>query len=199
MDYSSRSQSTTGQGLSFWLNALALAAICGSLLEAFYWQIFFHELPCPLCQLQRVALTLAGMGMMLNIRFGPSAVHYTIILASAIGGATASGRQILLHIAPGDLGYGSTLFGLHFYTWGFIAFVVMMIFCAVMLCIDRNQLSAPRVQLTSGTSSWHARIASLLIGLFFLITAANLISALMVCQFGSCPDNPTEYLWKFWF
>ena len=73
MDYSSRSQSTTGQGLSFWLNALALAAVCGSLLEAFYWQIVFNELPCPLCQLQRVALTLAGIGMMLNVRFGPSA------------------------------------------------------------------------------------------------------------------------------
>ena len=182
MDYSSRSQSTTGQGLSFWLNALALAAVCGSLLEAFYWQIVFNELPCPLCQLQRVALTLAGIGMMLNVRFGP----------------TASARQILLHIEPGDAGYGSTLFGLHFYTWGFISFVVMIIFCACMLCIDRNQLATPRVQLTTGTRSSNGRIAALLIGLFFIITAANLVSAIMVCQFGSCPDNPTEYLWKFW-
>jgi disulfide bond formation protein DsbB len=197
MDYSSRSQSATGQGISFWLNAFALAAVCGSLLEALYWQIFFNELPCPLCQLQRVALTLAGIGMMLNVRFGPSSVHYAIILASALGGATASGRQILLHIAPGDTGYGSTLFGLHFYTWGFISFVVMMVFCAVMLCVDRNQLSEPRVQLSSA-SRVNKRIATLLIGLFFLIAAANLISALMVCQFGSCPDNPTEYLWKFW-
>jgi len=197
MDYSSRAQSSTGHGLSFWLNALALAAVCGSLLEAFYWQIFFNELPCPLCQLQRVALTLAGIGMMLNVRFGPSAVHYAIILASAIGGATASLRQILLHIAPGDTGYGSTLFGLHFYTWGFISFVIMMIFCALMLCLDRNQLSAPRVQL-SGAAQSNKRIATLLIGFFFLLTAANLISAIMVCQFGSCPDNPTEYLWKLW-
>lgn len=197
MDYSSRSQSAAGQGLSFWLNALALAAVCGSLLEAFYWQIFFNELPCPLCQLQRVALTLAGIGMMLNVRFGPSSVHYAIILASALGGAAASVRQILLHIEPGDAGYGSTLFGLHFYTWGFISFLIMMVFCAVMLCLDRNQLSAPRVQLSSA-SQVNKRIATLLIGLFFLIAAANLISAIMVCQFGSCPDNPTQYLWKFW-
>jgi disulfide bond formation protein DsbB len=198
MDYSSRSYSSTGQGLSFWLNAFALAAVCGSLLEALYWQIFFNELPCPLCQLQRVALTLAGIGMMLNVRFGASPVHYAIILASALGGATASGRQILLHIAPGDTGYGSTLFGLHFYTWGFISFVVMMVFCAVMLCLDRNQLSEPRVQLSS-PPQLNKQIAIVLIGLFFLITVANLISALMVCQFGACPDNPTEYLWKFWF
>jgi hypothetical protein len=106
-------------------------------------------------------------------------------------------RQILLHIEPGDTGYGSTLFGLHFYTWGFISFVIMMIFCALMLCLDRNQLSAPRVQI-SGTAQSNKRMATLLIGLFFLVTAANLISAIMVCQFGSCPDNPTEYLWKLW-
>lgn len=197
MDYSSRSQNSVEHGLSFWLNAIALAAVCGSLLEAFYWQIFFNELPCPLCQLQRVALTLAGIGMMLNVRFGPSAVHYAIILVSALGGATASVRQILLHIEPGDPGYGSTLFGLHFYTWGFISFVIMMVFCAVMLCIDRNQLSTPRVQL-SNRPHFSARVATLLIGLFLLVTIANTISAIMVCQFGSCPDNPTEYLWKFW-
>ena len=197
MDYSSRSQSTNGYGISFWLNALALAAVCGSLLEAFYWQIFFNELPCPLCQLQRVALTLAGIGMMLNIRFGPSAVHYAIILASALGGATASARQILLHIAPGDTGYGSTLFGLHFYTWGFISFVIMMLFCAVMLCLDRNQLSLPRAQRLSATQSYK-KMTAFLVGLFFIITAANLISAIMVCQFGACPDNPTTYLWKLW-
>lgn len=197
MDYTNRSPGIAGHSWSYWLNAIALLAVCGSLLEAFYWQIFFHELPCPLCQLQRVALTLAGIGMMLNIRFGPSAVHYAIILASALGGATASARQILLHIAPGDTGYGSALFGLHFYTWGFISFVVMMVFCAVMLCIDRNHLSTERPQLSVRPPTT-ARLTTLIIGLFFLITLANLISALMVCQFGSCPDNPTQYLWRFW-
>ena len=97
--------------LSSQLNLLALLAICGSLLAAFYYQIAFNELPCPLCQLQRVALTLVGIGMMLNIRFGASNVHYAMILASALVGAATSMRQILLHIAPGDQGYGSALFG----------------------------------------------------------------------------------------
>jgi disulfide bond formation protein DsbB len=197
MNYDNRSQGIAGHSWSYWLNAIALAAVCGSLLEAFYWQIFFNELPCPLCQLQRVALTLAGIGMMLNIRFGPAAVHYAIILASALGGATASARQILLHIEPGDKGYGSELFGLHFYTWGFISFVVMMVFVVVMLCIDRNHLSFSQSKL-SVRGSKTGRLTTLLIGLFFLIAAANTISALMVCQFGSCPDNPTQYLWKLW-
>ena len=178
-----------GKSLSYWLNAAALAAVCGSLIEALFWQIAFNELPCPLCQLQRVSLTLAGIGMMLNIRFGPRATHYAIILASALGGATASVRQVLLHIAPGDTGYGSTLFGLHFYTWGFISFFIMMLFCVVMLCIDRDQLQRSKAATTYALST-------LLITLFFLIAAANTFSAIAVCGFGPCPDNPTQYLWQ---
>lgn len=178
------------QTLSTWLNLLALLAICGSLLEAFYYQIALNELPCPLCQLQRVALTLAGIGMMLNVRFGASNIHYSMILASSLVGAATSMRQILLHIAPGDQGYGSALFGLHFYTWGFISFVIMMVFCAVMLCIDRNPTQQPKRSVSGA-------FTSIVILLFFALAAANTVSSVMVCQFGSCPDNPTQYLWKF--
>lgn len=176
--------------LSYWLNLLALLGICGSLIIAFAYQIVLNEIPCPLCQLQRVALILAGIGMMLNIRFGASAVHYAIIIISALGGMTASGRQILLHIAPADTGYGSDLFGLHFYTWGFISFAVILIFSAVMLCIDRNhmQLRQPSAPQT---------ITTLAILFFLALIAANTVSSVMVCQFGACPDDPTGYLWKF--
>jgi disulfide bond formation protein DsbB len=172
------------------LNQLALLAICGSLLAAFYYQIAFNELPCPLCQLQRVALTLAGIGMMLNIRFGASNIHYAMILGSALVGAATSLRQVLLHIAPGDQGYGSALFGLHFYTWGFISFVVTIAFCALMLCIDRHPAK-------SSSRNPSGMIPSAIIILFLILAAANTISSVMVCQFGSCPDNPTQYLWKF--
>jgi disulfide bond formation protein DsbB len=184
----SRNSLTTA--VSTWLNLVALLAICGSLLAAFYYQIVLNELPCPLCQLQRVALTLAGIGMMLNIRFGASNIHYAMILASSLAGAATSMRQVLLHIAPGDQGYGSALFGLHFYTWGFISFVVTIAFCAVMLCIDRQ----PNKLSNRGTSGI---IASAVIILFFALAAANTVSSVMVCQFGPCPDNPTQYLWKF--
>ena len=173
------SRSNLSTAFSSQLNLLALLAICGSLLAAFYYQIAFNELPCALCQLQRVALTLAGIGMLLNIRFG----------APNMGAATSM-RQILLHIAPGDQGYGSALFGLHFYTWGFISFVVMMVFCALMLCIDRQ----PNKLSNRGTSGV---IATGVIVLFFALAAANTVSSVMVCQFGPCPDNPTQYLWKF--
>lgn len=190
MNFPNALGTNTARTLSYWFNLLALLAVSGSLVEAFYYQIVLNELPCPLCQLQRVALILAGIGMMLNIRFGPSAVHYAIILASALGGIGSSVRQILLHITPGDKGYGSELFGLHFYTWGLISFVIIIVFCVVMLCIDRNNM-----QLARQTSS--SRLTLGVIALFLVLILANVISSVMVCQFGSCPDNPTSYLWKF--
>lgn len=171
-------------------NYAALLAVCGSLALAFIWQIIFDELPCPLCQLQRVALILTGIGLTLNLRFGPAAVHYSIIMASALGGAVAAARQDLLHILPGDKGYGSALFGLHFYTWAFISFVVVLIFCTVMITVDRKRLRGSGQVLRSTA-------AVVLIWAFLGLTAANMVNALMVCKFGACPDNPTTYLWKF--
>lgn len=190
MNLSQALKSSNALTWSYIFNTVALIGICGSLAEAFYYQIFMNELPCPLCQLQRVGLTLAGIGMMLNMRFGPSAVHYAIILASAVGGGIASARQILLHIAPGDAGYGSELLHLHFYTWGFISFLVIIIFCAAMLCIDRNNMNMAFKKTATG-------VTALVIFVFISLTAANTVTSVMVCKFGACPDNPTEYLWKF--
>ncbi|WP_206429738.1 disulfide bond formation protein B [Pseudomonas chlororaphis] len=38
------------------LNILGLLGISASLIIAFYYQLFQHELPCPLCLLQRVGM-----------------------------------------------------------------------------------------------------------------------------------------------
>src|SRR5690606_6755374 len=95
------------------INTLALLGICGVLGMAFFDQLVNNELPCPLCLLQRMAFMLIGMGLLLNIRFGPSPMHYGVILLSSLVGAVASGRQVLLHLAPGDPGYGAPFMGLH--------------------------------------------------------------------------------------
>jgi hypothetical protein len=66
----------------------------------------------------------------------------------------------------------------------------MMVFCALMLCIDRQ----PHKLSNRGT---FGVIATGVIILFFALAAANTVSSVMVCQFGPCHDNPTQYLWKF--
>lgn len=175
---------------SFSLNLLALLGVCFSLLIAFFYQIAFNELPCPLCQLQRLGLILVGMGFMLNAQFGPSTVHYAMVIFGALTGAATSMRQGLLHIAPGDKGYGSTFLELHFYTLGFISFVMMIAFAAFMLCVDHKNFSPPRQQRLG----W---VGLLIISLFLIITLANTVSSVMVCKLGPCPDDPMQYLLSF--
>lgn len=169
------------------LNALALAGICGSLLMAFYLQIFNNELPCPLCMLQRIGLMLVALGLFLNVRFGPSAVHYAIIIVSAMVGASVSLRQDLLHIIPGTGGYGSTIFGYHLYTWGFIAFMGIILFTALMLVLDNKRMASG--QARHGPTWMATGFGTLLV----IIAIGNLLSNLLVCGFSVCGDTPTGY------
>ena len=100
------------------LNALSLYAVALVLAAAFAAQFCLHELPCPLCLLQRILFATLAIGPIMNIRFGPRPSHYALSLLAAVAGAVASTRQVLLHIMPGDAGYGSALLGYHYYTLG---------------------------------------------------------------------------------
>lgn len=169
------------------LNAIALCAVAFVLLAAFAGQVWLGELPCPLCMLQRVLFGLLAVGPMLNLRFGPRPSHYGLSLLAAVAGAVVSGRQILLHILPGDAGYGSPLFGRHFYTWAFVAFAGAIVAVAAVLQFDGQfeGSGAPRQKpgVFAASAAW------LVIGL----TALNVASALLECGFGPCDDNPLVY------
>ncbi|HKC44326.1 MAG TPA: disulfide bond formation protein B [Burkholderiales bacterium] len=168
------------------LNAVALLAICILLLVAFYWQLARHELPCPLCLLQRAALIGAGLGLMLNVRFGASESHYGVAIISALAGAAFAARQILLHIVPGAGGYGAVLYGYHFYTWALVIFFLIALFSAALLLIE--------AQFVEGVRDWRPTTAAQILGwLFVALALANAVSTLLLCGFGPCPDNPTGY------
>jgi len=170
------------------LNALALLGVTGILCMAFAWQFAYDELPCPLCLLQRVALILAGVGFLLNLRLGPSPMHYAMSIAGALAGMLAAGRQVLLHIAPGDAGYGTPFLGVHFYTWAFVAFTAIIVFCVVMLCVDRKWGDSMLKKPVS-------MLGMVVMALFFVVALANAGSTTLQCGFGPCPDDPVTYLW----
>src|SRR5258708_24420845 len=119
------------------LNALSLYAVALVLAAAFAAQLLLHELPCPLCLLQRIQFTVLAIGPILNIRFGPRPSHYALSLLAAAAGVAFSTRQILLHIMPGDSGYGSALFCFHYYTSALIGFPAALVLLAAMLLFDR--------------------------------------------------------------
>jgi disulfide bond formation protein DsbB len=174
--------------LSRLLNAVGLLAIGTVLALAFIDQLWFGELPCPLCILQRAGFFAAGFGIALNIIFGPKPSHYGMAIIGAIAGGAISMRQILLHIVPGTGSYGDPVFGLHLYTWAFIAAVMIVLGCAIMLMDDR-QFS--RVEPLS------VRLKPLPLSvllLFLVLAVANVFSTIALCGAGFCPDSPKEYM-----
>ncbi|HSI39950.1 MAG TPA: disulfide bond formation protein B [Xanthobacteraceae bacterium] len=168
------------------LNALGVLAISGVLAFAFADQLLAGHLPCPLCILQRVGFAGVGVGLALNLRFGPRPGHYAIAMLSAIAGGAISARQMLLHVVPGTGTYGAPLLGLHFYTWGVLLSLLIVVGCAVLLLFERQFAGAgARVPLTG------LGLTALL--LFGLLTLGNGISTVLECGAGLCADNPSFY------
>lgn len=174
------------RSLAITLNALALYAVALVLFVAFAAQFLLGELPCPLCLLQRILFATLAVGPMLNIRHGLRASHYALSLLAAVVGAVVSSRQILLHILPGDPGYGSALLGYHYYTWAFIGFAAAIAAIAAVLLFDRQfeeRTVPPKVNGFAVAAVW----------LVIALTALNVVSALLECGFGACADNPVAY------
>jgi disulfide bond formation protein DsbB len=176
------------RSIAITLNALSLYAVALVLAVAFAAQLLLHELPCPLCLLQRLQFTVLAIGPILNIRWGPRPSHYALSLLAAVAGAGFSTRQILLHIMPGDAGYGSALLGYHYYSWALIGFAAAITLLAAILLFDR-QFEADGAWVAPGAFAISA--VWLVIGL----TALNVVSALLECGFGACAENPVVYEW----
>jgi disulfide bond formation protein DsbB len=167
------------------MNVVALYAIAGVLIAAFAMQLALGELPCPLCLLQRALFCALAAGPILNLHYGPRASHYALSILAALVGAAISVRQILLHILPGDPGYGSAVLGYHYYTWAFLLFVAAIALATVMLLFDRQfeGEDPPSRSLAGGIAVW----------LVIALVATNAFSTLAICGFAACPDNPVRY------
>ena len=162
------------------------------LLIGFVLQITRNELPCPLCNLQRVGFVLCGFGFLLNLRFGSQPVHYGLTLIGALFGLAGSSRQVLLHIVPGTGAYGSAVFGLHFYSWALILFLAVIAGVALLMIlagagrVEHARFGAHADEQFGGLSKAAA---------YFLIimTLANAVGTFVECGPLECPDNPTTY------
>ncbi|UGA37365.1 disulfide bond formation protein B [Chromobacterium haemolyticum] len=76
------------QNLTGKLNQLGLLLINLMLLVAFYFQFAQHELPCPLCLLQRVALCAIAVALAANVLLGDKPGHYGMMLLAAAAAAS---------------------------------------------------------------------------------------------------------------
>jgi disulfide bond formation protein DsbB len=172
--------------LSRLLNALGLVAVDTVLVLAFVDQLWFRDLPCPLCILQRAGFVAAGFGLALNLILGPRPSHYGVMILGAVAGAVVSVRQILLHIVPGSGSYGNAILDLHLYSWALIAFSLIIIGSAIMLLFDRQFAATERDRLKV--------LAVSAVVLFVSLVVANVVSTLAICGVGLCPETPGGYL-----
>ncbi|WP_394063832.1 disulfide bond formation protein B [Alcaligenes sp. WGS1538] len=173
------------------MNTLGLLGICVALLIAFYYQLAKSELPCPLCLLQRAGLIIVGCGFLFNVRLGVKGAHYGMVLAGCVITGLIAVRQVFLHILPGDTGYGSAFFGLHFYTWALLASILIVLAVGVMLSLGDRELRTLKLPALS--------VLSKAVGvLFVILIAANLISTILECGTGQCEDDPVSYQLLEW-
>jgi disulfide bond formation protein DsbB len=169
------------------LNALSLYAVALVLAAAFAAQLLLHELPCPLCLLQRIQFAVLAIGPIMNIRWGPRPSHYALSLLAAAAGAAFSTRQILLHIMPGDAGYGTALFGYHYYSLALIGFAAAIVLLAAILLFDRQFEADNAAPQAAGA------FATVAVWLVIALTALNVVSTLLECGFGACAEDPVFY------
>ncbi|RAI03426.1 disulfide bond formation protein B [Acuticoccus sediminis] len=171
------------QRLAQQLNVLGLFALSAVLGVAFYDQFVNGSLPCPLCILQRAGFAAVGAGLALNVLRGPTPRGYGIMIIGAIAGGAVALRQIALHVVPGTGAYGPPFLGLHFYTWAFIVFAVIVLGCGLMLFLQREYGIAGRPGI----------FGTLAVLLFVLLVLGNGVSTLAECSTGLCPDDPVSY------
>lgn len=165
------------------------------LLGAFYVQFVEGEFPCPLCILQRMAMMLAVMGPALMLmrgrrhralNLGQFTTAFGLTILGAVLGSAVSIRQILLHIMPGQTGYGSPVFGLYLYSWALVVFVVLLLDAGIHLTFAKDVVP-------DEPKSPHI-VSKFVTGLFGLVVAANAIAVFIEAGFHLfLPGNPDAY------
>lgn len=171
-----------------WINVLALFALVGVLAGSLHLQFGVGEQPCPLCLVQRSGMIAIAVGPIMNLLWGMRPMHYALSILGALVGSAGSIRQILLHIQPGDPGYGPAVLGWHLYTWALVTFVIAIAGCAFMLLWNKPfEVGDTGVVGQRGFLRFAALVGIVWVTIDLLAVG---ISVLPECGLGMCPDNP---------
>jgi len=196
--------------IEFVILHFCVLAICSVLGGALWVQFGAGEYPCPLCILQRLAMILAAMGSIFVITHGHYAriqgfsvmgMGYGMSILAGIAGLAISTRQILLHIEPGETGYGSPVLGMHLYSWAAVVFLVVLVVSGLMLIFGRTPiLHSPECHENDAPGESHRRLLRLrwyswvTFWIFGAIILINAFATFAESGFHAfLPDNPTSY------
>lgn len=166
------------------LDSIAIVGITIILITAFGYQLVDNELPCALCVMQRMGLYGISLGLVINLVIGRNQTNYIMIIISGVINSWISLLQVILHIVPNTGGFGSSVLGLHMYTWNFIFSMIFIVYGCLCGFLNGSEYQ-PRVKISL--------VPKTLIGILFLTLIANAISAFIECGPHLCSSDPQSY------
>jgi hypothetical protein len=120
-----------------------------------------------------------------EVKTSDFATGYGMSIIAAVGGASISIRQILLHIVPPDPGYGDPVLGLHLYTWALFVFVAVLVTSGLTLVFTR-ELEPQEVEF--------GRLSQLVLWFLGAIILANAVTVFAIEGLHwTLPDDPDSY------
>lgn len=181
----------------YWFACVFVIGWTGVICGGLYFQFVVWEYPCPLCIVQRMFMMLAAMGPAYIVRQGLTGtvrrreylMGWGLALIGCVAGSFASWRQTMLHILPGDKGYGSAVFGLHLYVWAWILFQASVVAIGIVMAFAHT--TADRRIPSSGV---YRSIGVFALGFAVLVIAVNIVAVFLEEGFHwFLPDDPTRY------
>ncbi|WP_218025311.1 disulfide bond formation protein B [Nocardia jejuensis] len=183
--------------VQYWLAVIFVVGWTGVVCGGLGVQFGSWDYPCPLCMVQRNFMILAALGGAYIVRKGMSGrisrrdymTGWGLCIVGCFGGGFAAWRQTMLHILPGDPGYGGAVLGLHLYVWALVLFVAAVTTIGVVLTFANE--TAAEIVPTRGVSARLGRAALWFCGIVIVI---NLVSVFALAGLHwYLPDNPSCY------
>ncbi|WP_306335274.1 disulfide bond formation protein B [Streptomyces sp. KL118A] len=179
----------------FWFACVFAAGWTGVVCGGLAVQFGSWDYPCPLCMVQRMFMLLAALGALHVVRAGMRGTitgrdyltGWGLALVACMAGGFTSWRQTMLHILPGDAGYGDPVLGLHLYVWAWILFMASVLAIGVLMAFA-PWTAAPHPAPASRS------VGRLVFGFVALVTAVNLVAVFLLEGFHwFLPDDPARY------
>lgn len=182
--------------IQYWFACFFAAGWAGVVCGGLAVQFGSWDYPCPLCMVQRMFMLLAALGAATIIRKGMTGkltgrdymMGWGLSLIACIAGGFASWRQTMLHILPGDEGYGDPLLGLHLYVWAWILFMASVVAIGIVMTFA-HRTAAETIAITPQRT-----IGKLVLGFIGLVIVVNLVAVFLLEGFHwFLPDDPERY------
>ncbi len=182
--------------LQYWLAVIFVAGWTVVICAGLFVQFAQWEYPCPLCMIQRMFMALAALGGAYIVRKATAGtitvrdyqVGWGLAIIGCLVGGFASWRHTMLHILPGDPGYGGAVLGLHMYVWAWILFVAGIGAIALVTSF------APVTSSTAPLTPAMRNLGYAAVGFFALIMLVNLVAVFAEAGLHwYLPDDPVRY------